>query len=167
MLLEIIKSRRSTRAFADRSIPPEEVGLLLEAARWAPSGGNQQAWLFLVVQQAAGIQKIKFFSPGLSGQPAALFVLCADSTAEGETVLMDLAMAAQNTMLSATELGLGSCAVRSFNRRAVHTLLDLPAHLTPELIISLGYPAGPTREGSRRAIAEVVHWERYGGRADE
>ena len=167
MLLEIIKSRRSTRAFAGDPIPYETLLLLLEAARWAPSGGNQQAWLFLVVQQAAGIQKIKFFSPGLSGQPAALLVLCADSTAEGDTILMDLAMAAENVMLTATEHGLGSCAVRSFNRKAVQTLLNLPSHLSPELITSLGYPAGPARVSTRRALAEVVHWEHYGGHPHE
>jgi nitroreductase len=48
-VLNIIKSRRSIRAF-ERTIPPEEIiKECLEAATWAPSATNQQPWEFIVL----------------------------------------------------------------------------------------------------------------------
>jgi nitroreductase len=151
----------------DKRVSSESLLSLLEAARWAPSGGNKQPWLIVVVQESDNIQKIKMFSPGLSGDPPVLFFLCDDKTVEGGTHLMDIAMAAQNILLTAREQGLGSCPIRSFNQRAVQMLLDLPTHVTPQLLISLGYPEGPINIPPRRAIEQMVHWERYGGQPGE
>jgi nitroreductase len=77
---------------------------------------------------------------------------------------MDTAMAAQNMLLLAQELGLGSCAIGSFNRQAVSLLLDLPPSVIPELIVALGHPAGESRPPARRSIEEIAHLERYGGK---
>ena len=167
MVLEAIKSRRSTRRFLETNIPSDTLMLLIEAARWAPSGSNRQPWLFVIVQDPFNIGKIKMFSPGLHGIAPVLFVLCTDTSVEGSTHRMDISMAAQNILLVATENGIASCPVRSFNQRAVQLLLHLPQHVIPELIISLGYSATPNRTSVRRAVAEMVHWERYGGRPSE
>jgi len=123
--------------------------------------------VFVVIQKQANIQKVKMFSPGLQGDSAVLLVLCSDQAAGGTTAIMDISMAAQNVMLTATDNGLGSCVVRSFNQKALQTLLSLPSHVIPELIISLGYPAKPARIPSRRPLDEIVHWEKYGGRSSE
>ncbi len=167
MVLDIIKSRRSIRHFLETPVPLEILSSLVESARWAPSGSNSQPWLFVVIRKQANIQKIKMFSPGLGGDPTALFVLCSDASVATGTYLMSIAMAAQNVMLTATDNGLGSCVIRSFNQKALQTLLNLPTHVTPELIISLGYPAKPARIPSRRPIEEIVHWEEYGGHSSE
>ena len=166
-MLDIIKSRRSIRCFLDTPIPSEVLYSMLEAARWAPSGGNAQPWLFVVVRELANIEKVKMFSPGLQGDPPTLFVLCSDKSARGTTAIMDISMAAQNVMLTAADKGLGSCVIRSFNQKALQLLLNLPSHVMPELIISLGYPAKPAKIPSRRPIEDLVHWEEYGGRSDE
>jgi len=48
-VLEVIKSRRSARAF-EKKVPPKEViRECLEAATWAPSATNQQPWEFIVL----------------------------------------------------------------------------------------------------------------------
>ena len=167
MVLDIIKSRRSVRHFLETPIPSDVLQALLEAARWAPSGGNNQPWVFVVIQEPVNIQKIKMFSPGLQGDPAALLVLCSDEAAGGTTATMDISMAAQNVMLTAADNGLGSCAVRSFNQKALQALLSLPSDVIPELIISLGYPAKPARIPSRRPLDALVHWEEYGVRSSE
>ena len=49
LLLELIQSRRSVRRFSDRGVSREDIGRLLEAARWAPSDHNRQPWRFLVI----------------------------------------------------------------------------------------------------------------------
>lgn len=48
-LLTLIKERRSVRAFSDRPVEREELELLIEAARWAPSPTNRQPWKFLTI----------------------------------------------------------------------------------------------------------------------
>ncbi len=167
MVLEIIKSRRSIRRFMETPIPPDVLSSLLEAARWAPSGGNNQPWAFVVVQEPANIRKVKMFSPGLGGDPVALLIVCSDQSIEASTAIMDVSIATQNVMLAAEEMGLGSCSVRSLNQKALQLLLSLPSHMVPELTISLGYPAETPRLPSRRPIEEIVHWEEYGGRSNE
>ena len=169
-VLDIIRSRRSVRAHTAEPVPPEVMGTLLEAARWAPTGGNRQQWCFVVVQELLRIRKLAAVSPGLLGQPVALVVICADGRSKsGRSAVLDEAcslieagMAARNLMLAATALGLGSCPVRSFNPAAVRRLLDLPGGVEPELIITLGYAARPVPAPTRRAAAEIVHWEEYG-----
>lgn len=50
-LLELVKKRRSIRKFRSDPIPDEYVDKIIEAARWAPSGGNSQPWEFIVVKK--------------------------------------------------------------------------------------------------------------------
>ena len=169
-VLDSIRSRRSVRAHTAQAVPPEVMDVLLEAARWAPTGGNRQQWCFVVVQEPLRIRKLAAVSPGLLGHPAALIVICASGGAEsGRSTVLDEAcslieagMAAQNIMLVATALGLGSCPVRSFNVAAVRHLLKLPRGVEPELIITLGYPARPVPAPPRRPASDLVHWEEYG-----
>jgi len=55
---EVIKKRRSARKFKDTPIPREIIDALIESARLAPSGGNEQGWLFGVVTNPAIIKKL-------------------------------------------------------------------------------------------------------------
>lgn len=50
-LLEVMRARRSCRAFDGRPIPDEHIELILHAGRWAPSAGNAQPWEFVVVTE--------------------------------------------------------------------------------------------------------------------
>ena len=49
--IELLKSRRSIRAYKPDPIPNEYIQKIIEAARWAPSGGNSQPWEFIVIQK--------------------------------------------------------------------------------------------------------------------
>lgn len=167
-IIEVIKGRRSVRSFRDKSIPDEHLRIILEAGLWAPSGGNAQPWEFVVVRDKLTIEKIKLFSPGLFGDPDTVVVLCVNkerirrSSKSGELIaLMDVAMAAQNIMLAAYSLGIGSCPIASFNKVAVKELLGIPAHVDPVLMLSLGYPDKWPEPPERRPLKEVVHYEKY------
>lgn len=48
-VLAALRSRRSCRAFTDRPVSRATVDALLDAAHWAPSGGNIQPWRVVVV----------------------------------------------------------------------------------------------------------------------
>ena len=57
-VIDCIHSRRSTRRFQDRQIEKEQLEALLDAAIWAPSGGNNQSWLFTAIQNKSILAKI-------------------------------------------------------------------------------------------------------------
>jgi nitroreductase len=49
-LLDLLRTRRSVRGFLSEPLGPEILDKLIDAARWAPSAGNRQAWRFLAVE---------------------------------------------------------------------------------------------------------------------
>ena len=56
---QVIKSRRSVRKFKSTPIPEEHITKILDAARSAPTSGNQQPWKFVVIQDKAKIDELK------------------------------------------------------------------------------------------------------------
>ncbi|MEA4849611.1 MAG: nitroreductase family protein [Clostridiaceae bacterium] len=157
-LMDIIKKRRSVRRYEKREVSLEDLKELVEAAIWAPSAGNRQSWYFGVITPKKADQVINF-SPGVYGDPPNLIVICSDrerAIREGgntELCTIDTAMAAQNIMLLATEKGLGTCAIKSYNDRALRKILKIPEYIHIELLISVGYsdekmtaPRRPDRE---------------------
>lgn len=169
-ILKIIKGRRCVRRFRDgrEEIPDEYIHKILEAGIWAPSAGNIQPWEFVVVRDRDKIDKIKLVSPGLFGDPSAIIVVCinlerARKGGKGGEVMaiMDASMATQNMMLMAYSLGIGSCPIASFSKTAVKELLDIPDHIEPVLLITLGYVDVWPNPPKRRPLEEVVHYEGY------
>ena len=159
-LWEAIRGRRSVRRFAERPVEAAALERLVEAAAWAPSGGNAQTWRFVIVTDQAEVRRIKTVSPGLLGGPPALVAVCQDLAearrrggALGETLLAvaDAAMAAQNLLLAAHAEGLGTCVVASFHRGGVARLLGLEPGVEPILLVSVGWPAQTPPPSPRRA----------------
>lgn len=172
-LMDIIKTRRSCRKFTDSPVSDETIMELLEGARWAPSGSNIQPWYFGVVKEERLLKKIITLSPGINGNPQAIIALCADKKRAYERggelgrdylSVADISMASQNIMLLATEKGLGTCVIKSFNSGSVARLLKLPENVVPELLITVGYPAAEPVKGKRRPLDEVVFREQWGGK---
>ena len=169
-MMAVLQGRRSIRRFSAQPLARELLTQLVVAACWAPSGSNAQAWQYVAVDDPEKLARLTAFLPGVLAPPPALICLCLDREREtaragqlGEEVLgvMDLSMAAQNIMLYAHCLGLGSCAVRGFHPTVVRTALALPPQVTPELIIVLGYPAQQPKAPARRPLEEVLHWNVY------
>ena len=115
------------------------------------------------------IKNIKSLSPGIFDVPAAIVIVCRDLKRAyniggelGRDImsLMDISISSQNIMLRAYDLGIGSCAARSFGITVVKSFLDLPDYLNPELLITLGYPEKIPGPPERRKVNEVVHWWR-------
>jgi len=169
---QAIKGRRSIRHYRREAIPQDALLHLVEAAVWAPSGGNAQTWRFVILREQRNVEKIKALSPGVMGNPVAFIVICQDKElAEknggriGRDVLsvMDTAMAAENIMLQAFSEGIGSCAILGFDKEGVRKLLHLPEHVVPELAIMLGYPKR-IPDAPKRDFATVYFWEEYENR---
>ncbi len=168
-VMTAIKGRRSVRRFLDRPVEKETLKKLIEAAVWAPSGGNGQNWRFVVVTEPKMMKKIKMISPGLLGDPPAVIVIAQDlDTARhqgGEMGVesltkMDSAIASQNIMLAAYAMGLGTCVIASFHPKAVGQMLNLPERILPHLLVSVGHPAVDPPAPPRK-LEEVTWWEVY------
>jgi nitroreductase len=164
---DAIFGRRSIRVFTDKIVEKEKLEELAQAAIWAPTGGNAQPWVFIIVSEKETLRLIKAVSPGLLGIPPALIAVCANKQANVEKMgaigeilaVMDCSMASQNIMLRAYDLQLGTCAIRSFNQQAVGEVLKTPAEIIPELLITVGYPDQDPKPPAR--IEDVIRWEEY------
>jgi len=163
-VFEVIKGRRSIRDFDAEEIPDDHLRIILEAGIWAPSGSNMQPWEFILIKDKELLEKIKLFSPGLLGRPVAMVIICINRKISeragklGDLMpIMDISMAAENMMLMAYALGIGSCPVVSFNKAALRELLNIPSHVDPMLIVTLGYPKEIPKPPRRRPLEEVVH----------
>ena len=77
-ILKAIEQRHSIRSFQEKKVPKEVLIKLADAAQRAPSASNLQAWKFLFVTEDALREKVDFFSPGLSGKPPVILVICSD-----------------------------------------------------------------------------------------
>ena len=170
-VFEAILKRRSIRRFKPDPIPAELLERILDAGRWAPSAGNLQPWVFIAIVNRKTLSLLRRFSPGYLGESPAAIVICSNrklarekggELAEKYLVIADCAMAAENMMLAATGLGLGSCVIKSFASEPVKELLKLPEGVEPELIIALGYPAEQPKPPPKKPLEEVAYLEAFG-----
>ena len=77
-VLEAVKQRRSIRQFTEQAIERKLLEQILDAARWAPTAGNQQRWRFIVVTDPTMKEMVRKVSPGIFATPAAFIVICAE-----------------------------------------------------------------------------------------
>ncbi len=165
--LEAIKGRRSIREFTDAPISKEILTEILDAARWAPSGGNQQRWRFVVVTEPQVKEMIRKVSPGIFAMPATFIVICmkkkAGARAWDEWLYgADCGIAAQNIMLAAFSLGIGTCVVASFAKEALREILEVPEGIEPSLIVTLGHYESLPEAPERKPLKEIAFRNRYG-----
>jgi nitroreductase len=161
-----IRTVRVVRRFADRPLAPEHLDRILNAARRTGSSKNDQDWAFIVVRDRDRLAELAAVGPyagHLAGAAAAIALVApqADDT-------WDLGRAAQDMVLAAWELGIGSVPATVYEPALASRLLGLPDGWRCPYLLSFGYPADPAvlarpnRPGGRKALAEIVHDERWG-----
>jgi len=169
-VFDAIRGRRSVRQYRrDGPIDASDIDRLIDAAVWAPSGGNAQSWRFVVVEDGERIRRLRMVSPGMPGPPPCVIAVCQDieqaqrrgaRLGREKLALCDSAMAAQNILLAAYAAGLGTCVVASFHAEAVQQVLKLPPEVEPILLVAVGRPA-ETPAAPSRMRKEVVSRETY------
>jgi nitroreductase len=170
-VFEAIKGRRSVRKYKTEPVDKELVKKLLDAARWAPSGGNIQPWLFIVIDDSKVLNVIRKISPGYFGEAPLAILVCSNREKAykiGGTLgrdylsIADCAMAVQNMLLAAYALGLGTCVVKSFSHAAIKEVLAIPEGIEPELLVIIGHPNQVPKPPPKVPMSEIVHLNRYG-----
>jgi nitroreductase len=169
---DAIRTRRAIRRFADRPLAPDAVDRILRAGRRAGSSKNSQPWAFIVVRDRARLTELAAVGPyagHLAGAAVGIALVTPDPRAKGQplAIMFDLGQAAENMMLVAWELGVGSVPATVYEQDLARQILAYPATHWCEYILSFGYPADPAemsaplRPGGRRPLGELVHEERW------
>jgi nitroreductase len=165
---ELIKTRRSIRAYAPRAVEPEKVDAILAAANAAPSAGNLQAYEILVVRDAAVRRDLVHAALGqefLSQVPMVLvFFAHPDRSAAkyrqrgaGLYSVQDATIACAYAQLAATELGLGTVWVGAFDDAAVAKAVGARPEWKPVAMLPIGYPAESPAATPRRNLNDLIH----------
>jgi len=161
-IIQSLWNRKSVRVFEDRPISPEDKETIVSSALQAPSAGNQILYTILDIDD----QKIKHeLSIICDNQPFVekaqmVLVFLADcqkwfSAYEyagikarepgiGDILLAceDAAIAAQNAVIAAESLGIGSCYIGDIleNKEKTVKLLNLGKYVVPITMVVFGYP---------------------------
>jgi nitroreductase len=170
---ETIRKRCSVRQFRDEIIPDDILQRILEAARWCPSPFNTQPWEFIIIKDKETLKEISKYarySGYLSLVPMAIAVIVPPINSKFSWVesigepRFAAAMAVQNMMLAAWELGIGTCWV-SIERENVAKILDIPDTHFVLTVMPLGYPETMPPEHDdkmRKQIEDFTYYEMYG-----
>jgi nitroreductase len=167
-VLDAIFNRRSIRQYTAGEIPVDTIETLLKAGMFAPSAVNKQPWHFIVFRNREIMQKIIAFHPNASmlSRSNAAILVCWDEKLQHDTGYgpVDCAAATQNILLAAYSQGLGSVWVGIYPRmqrmESVHALFELPDHIKPFAIISLGFPA-ENKPMPMRFNKDRIHTEKW------
>ena len=190
--LDAIFTRRSVRSYQRRKIDESTIRSLLDAAVEAPTAMHMEPWAFVVVQdeemlrrysesaKASWIKEAAKYrdlhaprpSDGFAARLAdpafsifydagTLIVICAKPA--GPFVTADCWLAAENLMLAACALDLGSCcigsAVPALNTPEAKAELKIPPDVTAVVPIIVGIPEGQAAAVPRRD-PEILCWKK-------
>lgn len=172
-MLEILRSRRSIRKFAPRTVETDKIDVLVEAVLRSPSSRGRSPWEFVIVTDPQRLERLssakQHGAEFLSGAPLAI-VIAADPS-RCDVWVEDCAIAAIILQLTAVSLGLSSCWVQIRLRQhtdgrsaedVVREIVGLPADFNVDCIIGIGY-AGEEKAGhpASELLVDKVHRERY------
>jgi nitroreductase len=186
-ILDVIRQRWSPRAFDPaRAIARGDLLRLFEAARWAPSSGNEQPWRFVVADRAESTDAFDALAGSLTGRnplwaraaPAIVLValratLERDQSAN-QHAWYDTGQAVAFLTLQATSLGLAVRQMEGFDRERARRACAVPAPFEPAILMAVGYPGDPDsltyekhRDAertprSRKPVAEFVFGGTWG-----
>jgi len=183
-VLEAIQARRAVRSYSRRPVDKATIEALLRAAVQAPSALDEQPWVFAVVQdrgllsrwsdhakaivleQAPAEPKTRHYNPRLSDPVFNIFydapvLVVIGSRKRGTYTDADCWLAAENLMLAACEVGLGTCpigfAIPLLNTPEVKDELQFGAAMVAVAPIIVGYPTAAA-PAVARAAPRILSW---------
>ena len=171
---EVIKNRRSVRKFKSTPVPKEHLTKILEAANYAPTPRNRQAWKFLVIQERKTLDQIKdecikragersrqYYTDYLSA-PVYIVVLANTKTRNPANDITAGALAAENLMLAARSLGYGTVfCVNSIPEEVTKKILSIPDDYKRICITPVGIPVEWPKTPKKKILEEIVVFEKF------
>jgi len=171
-VIDAMKARRSVRAYEPKQIPDEVLSSILEAGRLAPSASNSQPWHFIIVKDS---EKRRVLSEGRYAhfltQSPVVIVGCGDTKKSPKWCVVDVTIALQQMVLAATNEGLGTCWIGSFDEDSVRKCLGVPGDWKIVAMLAVGYAENKLdlrallgRSKNRKPLEEISSTDEFGGR---
>lgn len=185
-IIENLFKRKSIRVFEDIEISEENKRYILEAATMAPTAGNQQLYTILDITDAKLKERLSITCDNqpFIAKAKMVLIFCADcqkwydafvsvgceprEPGHGDLLLAvsDATIAAQNAVVAAESLGIGSCYIGDImeNCELHQELLGLPKYVFPAAMLVFGYPTKQQKERNkpeRAALSHIVHENSY------
>ena len=160
----LVTGLRVVRQFTTGPIPEDDVDRILEAGRWTGSSKNTQRWAFVPLRDQA--QRDALSACGNFTVPLRNATLGIALIRLPDGYAFDIGRVAQNMMLAASALGIGSCPVTLHDTECARTTLRLPDGHECRYAIAFGYE-DPDAErmsrssrsyGGRKPMSELI-WE--------
>jgi len=186
---DTVRTRRSVRRFQPTPVPDAHLTRILDAARLAPTSGNQQPWKFLVVRDRAAIDRmreacieraldarrargitvtpemtdaVKESMRGYFSAPVYVVVLTDNESRYPTYNHWDGPLAAGYLMLAARALGYGTVFITdSIPDDVTRTVLDIPARYTRVCITPIGVPAAWPDTPTKKDLDDFIVHERF------
>lgn len=166
-LAELIRQRRSVRAFENRHVESQKLDCILEAANLAPSAGNLQAYeIYKVTAPHPRAALARAADQSFIAQAPIILVFFANTGrsarkygARGRELyaLQDATIAATHAMLAIADQGLGTVWIGAFDPAKVTAAIGAPPDWAPVAILPIGYAAEMPAATPRRSLEELVH----------
>jgi nitroreductase len=185
--MDAIHGRRSVRAYAPEKLDQATIRSLLAAAVRAPTAIHEEPWAFVILQDADVLKRLsghakrffieemhrthldrgghtlaKFEQPDFNifYNAGTLIVICGRPI--GPFVVADCWLAAENLMLAAFSMGLGTCvigsAVSGLNTPEIKGELRIPADMSAIAPIIVGVPSDESATASRKE-PQILSWK--------
>ena len=180
-VMEAIRRRRSIRAYKSTPVDQKSLDSILEAGRLAPSWANTQSWRFIVVRDPVAKTELadNASPPGSRNntvlkQAPVVIAACAElnkagvregkavTDKEGYWFMFDVAIALQNMVLEAQELGIGTLYIGAFDAKKAGSALGVPEGYACVALLPLGYPDEQPEPRARKPLSEIAFNERFG-----
>ena len=174
-----LSERKSVRVFTNREISAEEKAAILNAACQAPTAGNQQLYTILDITDRSLKEKLvkTCDDQPFIAQAKLVLIFCADcrkwyrafqaagcdprEPGVGDLLLAvsDTNIAAQNAVVAAESLGIGSCYIGDVmeNCELQRRLLNLPEYVFPAAMLVFGYPTEQQKNRKKPPRADLRH----------
>ncbi len=177
--LDCIKSRRSVRKFLDKAVSDEIIRKLIDCARHAPFGGPPekkcQLWEFVIIRDNSVKEKLalEYEDRQFIKSAPVIIAVCVDKEKDQKYKDYEIAaaLAIENILLAAHDLGLAACFVTTFthheghkdDRKALIESLELPEHMHLVTLIPVGYPdtSEEKPEKELREIDDMIHFDKW------
>lgn len=166
--MDAIINRKSVRKFQDKQVQEEIVEELLRAGMQAPSAGNEQPWVFVVLRDKETMEKITQVHPyaKMLLEADVAIVVCGELSREkfpGFWV-QDCSAVTENILIAAQDMGLGAVWLGVYPMEdrvgGIKQILDLPVDVIPLSIVPIGYP-DEIKEAADRFDRTRIHFDRW------
>ncbi|HEY9045137.1 MAG TPA: nitroreductase family protein [Ohtaekwangia sp.] len=171
-VLDLIKKRKSVRAFSSEPIEADKINSLFEATRWAPSSSNEQPWVYIYATRDQTELWSKLLDPlndsnkiWVKDAPLLILSLARKTFSRfgsaNAHALYDLGGANSFLSLQAVELGLQVRQMAGFNVEKTILNLNIPDTYEVGVFIAVGYPGDPANLPDQLKQREAAPRERF------